>query len=186
MSCANQGLIISNLMKIHFFSSSLCSYEGYGSNSLALQEALKVTKYFMEKKMLNCEIHQFRFLGGNLLQKPIKTMSSLEKGALSVHLIWLTCFQFQKESERGGKQASRGFCILRKLPRLSHFFSPLFIPLCACTIISIICHGPFHLLPHLHAAGHMNITSEVPSKPPTPCLMQDPQPSKHCALEWKN
>ena len=50
MSCANQGLIISNLMKIHFFLSSLCSYEGYGSNSLALQEALKVTKYFMEKK----------------------------------------------------------------------------------------------------------------------------------------
>lgn len=113
-------------------------------------------------------------------------MSSLEKGALSVHLIWLTCFQFQKESERGGKQASRGFCILRKLPRLSHFFSPLFIPLCACTIISIICHGPFQLLPHLHAAGHMNITSEVPSKPPTPCLMQDPRPSKHRALEWKN
>lgn len=50
MSCANQSLIISNLMKIHFFLSSLCSYEGYGSNSLALQEALKVTKYFVEKK----------------------------------------------------------------------------------------------------------------------------------------
>ena len=33
-------------------------------------------------------------------------MSSLEKGALSVHLIWLTCVQFNRELERGGKQAS--------------------------------------------------------------------------------
>jgi len=38
-------------------------------------------------------------------------MSSLEKGALSVHLMWLTRFQFEKELERGGKQAS---------PQVSH------------------------------------------------------------------
>lgn len=59
-------------------------------------------------------------------------MSPLEKGALSVHLIWLTCFQFKKELESGGKQASpTGFASSRSCHAYhisSHHYLYLYVP----------------------------------------------------------